>query len=379
MSILNNIPDKREDRNTTSLKFKEDILNFFNDIDCTNFKCIEVGTNRGYTTKVLSSIFKNVVTMEYNQDLVQFAMDYNRDRTNIEYLQGDVYEMDWGLDTDYNVAFIDCVHTYKAVKQDIKNCLSYGVDYIIFDDYGLPDTQLDVKAAIDEFINENKPFNVTYIGEPKGNEPRIGKPLVDWEGVIIHVDKTKLKKKVFIDAGANMGQSIENFIKHWNDWRDFDIHSFEANPRLVTYFEKYKDVKNINFYNKAVWIYDGEVEFYLCNEGNHSSSIIGTKISGRLDKIPTIMPCVDIGNFITTNYKKDDYIILKLDIEGGEYELLEHLISTNAFEYVDKLYLEFHTGKVGKTVDDNIRLLEKMKSFTNMEVNHETYNALNFL
>jgi FkbM family methyltransferase len=186
-------------------------------------------------------------------------------------------------------------------------------------------------------------------------------------------------KKVFIDAGANIGQSIENFIKNWQNWREFEIHSFEANPRLVRYFDKYKDIENINFYNKAVWINDGSVEFYLCNSGNCSSSVVGSKITGNLDKIPTIIPCIDISNFIKNRYKKEDYIILKIDIEGGEYELVQHMIDNKTFEYVDVLYIEFHNRKVGKTKQDDEFLLNEMHKFTNMEVHHETYNGLNFL
>ncbi len=187
-------------------------------------------------------------------------------------------------------------------------------------------------------------------------------------------------KKVFIDAGANRGQSIDNFIKHWPDWQEYDIHSFEANPRLVQHFKRFDNMPNIQFYNKAVWLTDDTVEFYLDGTSQqYGSSIIGTKISGNLDKIPTIVPSVDIANFIQSKYSKDDYIILKLDIEGGEYELIEYMVDTNTFEYIDEFYLEFHTHKVGKTKDDNNQLLNKMNVFSNMKVNYESYNGLNFL
>jgi hypothetical protein len=185
MNMLDNIPDKRVDKNTTSLKFKQDVIDFFTDKKLNN--CIEVGTNKGYTTRILSSIFKQVITMEYSPNLVDIARQTNSDRTNIEYLQGDVYNSDWGLESDYDVAFIDCNHDYEYVKQDIKNCLKYNVKYIIFDDYGLPEDKPSVKPAVDEYIKENGLTDVTYIGEGEGDEPRIGRRLVDWEGVIVKI------------------------------------------------------------------------------------------------------------------------------------------------------------------------------------------------
>ena len=43
--IFKNIPDKRQYKNTTSLKFKEDLIDFFSDIGSDN-TILEVGTNK---------------------------------------------------------------------------------------------------------------------------------------------------------------------------------------------------------------------------------------------------------------------------------------------------------------------------------------------
>lgn len=187
MDILDNIPDKRVDKNTTSLKFKQDIIDYFKSKDALEFKCIEVGTNKGYTTRILSSIFGHVTTIDNNPSIIKIAMEVNQGRTNIDFLQSDVYGSDWGIEGNHDVAFIDCNHDYKFVKQDIENCLKYNVKYIIFDDYGLPEDEPAVKLAVDEFIEQNNITDVTFVGEASGNEPRIGRPLVDWEGVIIKI------------------------------------------------------------------------------------------------------------------------------------------------------------------------------------------------
>ena len=58
-TILKDIPDKRQDKDTTSLKFKEQLINFFGD-EWKDKTCLEIGTNKGYTTRVLSFLFKKV-------------------------------------------------------------------------------------------------------------------------------------------------------------------------------------------------------------------------------------------------------------------------------------------------------------------------------
>jgi predicted O-methyltransferase YrrM len=180
--ILENIPDKRQNKNTTSLKFKTDIIDYFKDLNLN--RCIEVGTSQGYSTRVLSFLFNEVITLENNIDCIHHAINFNSDRTNITYLHGDVYNSDWDV-TSVDAAFIDCVHTYDAVMYDIKQSLKRNAKYLIFDDYGLPESVPSVKAAVDEFIKNNPGVKVTHIGEPKGSEPRLGRQLIDWEGIII--------------------------------------------------------------------------------------------------------------------------------------------------------------------------------------------------
>ena len=71
-SILKDIPDKRSDKNTTSLVMKKDIINFFKD-NYLNKKCFEIGTNRGYTTRVLSFLFDKVKTVDIDTNLIDYS------------------------------------------------------------------------------------------------------------------------------------------------------------------------------------------------------------------------------------------------------------------------------------------------------------------
>ena len=185
--IFKNIPDKRQYKNTTSLKFKEDLIEFFKDTG-PNQTILEVGTNHGHTTRILSFIFKDVITLDWKEEPnLRIAREVSSDRTNIKYIEKDVYASGWDdLNLPkYEVSFIDCGHEYPHVLSDIKNCIIHGAveQYLIFDDYGHPTT--GVKKAIQDICNNNEDFEIVkYIGEEKGSDCRPGLLLTDWEGVI---------------------------------------------------------------------------------------------------------------------------------------------------------------------------------------------------
>lgn len=189
--ILEGIPDKRQYKETTSLKFKTDVYNLFKDIG-QEYVCLEVGTNHGHTTRILSFLFKHVITMDWREEPnLRMAKELNHDRTNITYIQKDVYSPWNDLNLPiFQVAFIDCGHDYSSVIQDINNCIRYGADnqYLIFDDFGLPGSE--VKQAIHDSINNISGLKkIADIGEAEGDEPRIGKVLLDSEGVICLYEK----------------------------------------------------------------------------------------------------------------------------------------------------------------------------------------------
>ena len=182
------IPDKRQYKDTTSLKFKQDLVEAFENTECEEYTILEVGTNHGHTTRILSYLFKQVVTLDWHEEPnLRMAKELNKDRDNIIYHEKDVYRESWDdLNLpSYEVSFIDCNHEYDSVISDIQNCITFGdsKQYLIFDDYGHPTT--GVKEAIQDVIKANSLFKlVQYLGEGKGSDCRPGLILKDYEGVI---------------------------------------------------------------------------------------------------------------------------------------------------------------------------------------------------
>ena len=53
---------------------------------------------------------------------------------------------------------------------------------------------------------------------------------------------------------------------------------------------------------------------------------------------------VDVAAWMIKNFREEDYVILKSDIEGGEFQVLHSLLDHGKAHLIDKLLLECHPG-----------------------------------
>lgn len=178
-------------------------------------------------------------------------------------------------------------------------------------------------------------------------------------------------RKIFIDCGAYNGNSIKFFKDRYPGSQDFEIYAFEPNPS--------RDIldrhPSVHFYRKAVWIFNGYVDFF--NIYKHGKLILhrgGSIIKPSKDDDvfrckardlaePISVPCIDFCGWIKTNFDLADFIVLKMDIEGGEYAVIDNLISTKTYKYIKQLFVEWHPTKVERGIrmtDDLKHRLQKL-------------------
>ena len=156
-------------------------------------------------------------------------------------------------------------------------------------------------------------------------------------------------KKVFIDCGAHDGCSVRKFLDVKKDAQEYEIHSFEPNPNL----EKYHPVQPAIFHKCAVWIEQGEISFYNFSttggssvlEKKHQRNIMKTSRKPKwLQKFglpqEIRVNAIDLSDWISSNFNKDDYIIIKMDIEGAEYEILKKMFSEETISYISEFWVE---------------------------------------
>lgn len=143
---------------------------------------------------------------------------------------------------------------------------------------------------------------------------------------------------IVVDVGcARYGAdySIERLIEEFKP--DF-LFGFDPNwsPEMFIPGDDLKTLVDIT--TAAAWTYDGEIGFHSDGLNSWLSDESGRK-----------SPCIDLARWmweempavrLTDAHKHK--IILKVDAEGSEYDLLEHLIAEGANTLVDFAWIEWH-------------------------------------
>jgi len=166
---------------------------------------------------------------------------------------------------------------------------------------------------------------------------------------------------VFIDLGAYRGLYINRFRKSSMYKPGAKIYAFECNSFLRN-FQYGSDVTVIH---KAAWVCDGELKFYLSKRNPslvQGSSVYREKRTGNLDKEhPQKIPCIDFSKWIKNTFQPDDNIIVKMNIEGAEYDILEKMIADDTLKYIKKLFVQFHWERCGVPIDRHNKLILQLK------------------
>lgn len=164
-------------------------------------------------------------------------------------------------------------------------------------------------------------------------------------------------KCIFIDLGAANGNTFEDFTNNrYGEVKncaygtgDYEAFLVEANPR----FEK--PLKAIEQANKKVHAYSSTAA-YMCEATtsffldtvNHDQNYWGSSLSTNhqdtkksgLTKVT--VPTANLMRILYENTIPGDYVIVKMDIEGAEWDILPCLANAPIAHNIDRLYLEQH-------------------------------------
>jgi FkbM family methyltransferase len=171
--------------------------------------------------------------------------------------------------------------------------------------------------------------------------------------------------KVFIDGGGHNGCSIRKFNVIQADAKEYKKISFEPNEKFVKFYTNLDS----ELIQKAISTYNGICNFYMQTSWEAAGSSV-LKAKSNLQKWKQIqVECIDLSKWIINTFNKNDYIILKLDIEGLEYDVLEKMIQDESITYIDKLYIEFHYPylNIPNIKERHENLIKALTNFTVIE------------
>jgi len=103
---------------------------------------------------------------------------------------------------------------------------------------------------------------------------------------------------------------------------------------------------------KAVWVNNMFKKF-------NGWDIVNQKIENDEEGVK----CIDISQFIKDSFLENDYIVLKFDIEGAEYPVIEKMKNDGTLNYIDEIFGELHSVKKGYTAEDDFILLNTLKEY----------------
>ena len=139
--------------------------------------------------------------------------------------------------------------------------------------------------------------------------------------------KTDRAAPVIVDCGGNFGLSAVWFMLNYPTCR---LSVFEPDKNLACLIEKNLQAAGftgVECIPKAVWVKDGAIGFDLSGDD-----------MGKIDdKASGVVEAVDLATWLP-----EITDLLKMDIEGAEFEVLEHLCTTGAIQRVRNLVCELH-------------------------------------
>ena len=174
-------------------------------------------------------------------------------------------------------------------------------------------------------------------------------------------------KYIFIDLGAYDGDSIDYFLHKAEGLpvaaSKFKIYAFEPNPKFLSGLDELMDstpqIAQIS--NSAAWIKDDYIEFAVDQADDPMGSTLmrgKAEIWGKSKKQK--MYTFDFSEWV--QQFENDYVIVKMDIEGAEFPILNKMIDDGTLTIMNQLWCEFHPNKVREyTTTDKLELMQKIR------------------
>jgi FkbM family methyltransferase len=137
----------------------------------------------------------------------------------------------------------------------------------------------------------------------------------------------------------------------------WDVYAFESSATFnsnlirakITIGKRFSDYHRIRLFREtAAWIYDGTLGFYLKTVNKKSfwrpilsndDDLAATNVGG-ITKM--FVRCAEIARIVKL-YGENDFLVLKMDVDGAEYKLLADFLDKDVLKLIDVMIITFHS------------------------------------
>jgi FkbM family methyltransferase len=155
--------------------------------------------------------------------------------------------------------------------------------------------------------------------------------------------------------GYGEEESIRKLIERFNPT---DLVGFDPLLQERYILDHYRGTK-INLAQSAAWTEEGHLELATGSFREWDATVMVAK-NGRGEWTQTRkVRCFDLAEYLSLLPGR---IVLKMDVEGAEFPLLEHLIKQGVDERLELLLVEWHDEKMGSEfTTQRASLLERLR------------------
>ena len=144
--------------------------------------------------------------------------------------------------------------------------------------------------------------------------------------------------KIMLDIGAHVGETLR--VAMQDRWGFDRIYSFEPAPQCWEALDEVAD-ERVTIVPFGLWSSDDTL--VLHDPGMIGASLIGDKgVTGTTVEVEVI----DAAKWFADNLDASDEVVVKVNCEGAECDVLDHLLASGELSKVDEMLVHFDVRKI---------------------------------
>ncbi|KAK9049114.1 hypothetical protein SSX86_031920 [Deinandra increscens subsp. villosa] len=161
------------------------------------------------------------------------------------------------------------------------------------------------------------------------------------------------QRYVYIDVGArSYGSSIVSWFKkqYPKQNKTFDIYAIEADTH---FHDQYRNKKGVTLLPYAAWVRNESLVFEI-NQTPGDENVVKGRGMGRIQPVKSgggivgstdVIQGFDFADWLKNTVTEKDFVVMKMDVEGTEFDLIPKLIESGGICLIDEVFLECHYNR----------------------------------